>query len=129
MALFGRTLVWRAARQWSLGGNAVAGAMATLPAAGTQHSWRAALGAAAPATESLFAVPARTLKPGKSHRGARARFSRMPGATSLGGMFSRARAGKRHLNVHKTSSRLSRLSSPALVSRADASRIRKLMGV
>lgn len=60
--------------------------------------------------------------------GARARFTRTAGSRvgSLGEL-TRGRAGKRHLNLHKTGRRLARLGSPRGVSAADLPRVRRLM--
>lgn len=77
----------------------------------------------------VLARGARGLKPGKGHRGARARFSRAESFEDLVkyGPFIRGRAGKRHHAEQKTNRRLTRLSSPAGVSRSDLPRLRKLL--
>lgn len=66
-------------------------------------------------------------KPGKTHKGAAKRFTR---ATKYheSGLIYRSRQGASHLNIKKDSARRSRLSRPALVSKADRKRMITLLG-
>ncbi len=59
----------------------------------------------------------------KSHSGAKKRFK-----TTGSGKLTRRQANLGHLNAHKASTRLRRLSNPTDVSSADAKKIRKLLG-
>lgn len=81
-----------------------------------------------PLTTTFSQVPSRSLKSGKAHTGARARFSRTPSnrVDSLG-TLTRGRAGARHLNLQKSRRRLDRLSSAKGVSVSDMKRVRRLM--
>jgi ribosomal protein L35 len=90
----------------------------------TASAWR--FSAAPPAVP--LPAPHRSLKSGKAHTGARARFARTSprGAASLGEL-TRGRAGKAHLNLCKSGRRLTRLGSVRGVSAADLKRVRRLM--
>ncbi len=59
----------------------------------------------------------------KTHSGAKKRF-RVTGS----GKLMRQRAGKRHLNEHKSSRRTRRLSLDVPVAKADVKKARKLLG-
>ena len=59
----------------------------------------------------------------KSHRGAAKRFKITPT-----GKIKRRRAFMNHILEKKTSNRKRHLNSPALVSKADEKRIRRLLG-
>lgn len=74
------------------------------------------------ATECVGAV--RSLRAGKSHKGARARFRVCDKNDKL---IYRMNAGKNHFNLHKTSQRLKRLRKLSVVSRADYPRIMGLL--
>lgn len=79
----------------------------------------------------VLARGARGVKPGKGHKGARARFTLASSYKELAryGMFIRGRAGKQHNAGHKSNPRLERLSKPQGVSSADLPRLRKLMQI
>lgn len=66
-------------------------------------------------------------RPGKSHQGARARFTLSKNVAN-GGVIVRGRAGAAHLNLHKSGSRLRRLGRTTVVSKADHSRMLRLLG-
>lgn len=66
-------------------------------------------------------------RPGKVHQGAKKRFILGQGRDERRVIY-RHRAGKAHLNLKKSSSRLSRLSRPTVISRENVSRIMRLMG-
>lgn len=59
----------------------------------------------------------------KTHSGAKKRF-RVTGS----GKLMHARAGKAHLNEHKSSRRTRRLSVDSVLSPSDAKKARKLLG-
>ncbi|WP_298459726.1 50S ribosomal protein L35 [uncultured Cellulomonas sp.] len=59
----------------------------------------------------------------KTHSGAKKRFR-----ISGGGKVMREQAGTRHLLEHKSSRRTRRLSTDQVVSPADTSKIKKLLG-
>ncbi|CAL8972587.1 50S ribosomal protein L35 [Tessaracoccus sp. O5.2] len=59
----------------------------------------------------------------KSHSGAKKRFK-----TTGTGKLLRRQANLGHLNAHKPSTRLRRLSAPESVSAPDAKKVRKLLG-
>ena len=59
----------------------------------------------------------------KTHSGAKKRFK-----VTGNGQLKHKRAGKGHLNEHKSSTRTRRLGSPELVSAPDAKKMRKLLG-
>lgn len=72
-----------------------------------------------------MAATVRHLRAGKTHKGARARFRFDESNPKL---IWRMRKGKNHFNLSKTNSRLKRLASPTVVSKADFSRINRLLG-
>lgn len=84
-----------------------------------------------PQARSSFAgvLQIRTLmpKPGKTHKGAAARFTLVRGKENRDKII-RSRQGKSHLNLNKSSSRLSRLRRPATVSPEQLNVIKRLLG-
>ena len=60
----------------------------------------------------------------KTHSGAKKRFK----VTGTGKITHR-RAGKRHLNEHKSSRRTRRLDADAVLAKGDAKKVRKLLGI
>ncbi|MDO5049622.1 MAG: 50S ribosomal protein L35 [Actinomycetaceae bacterium] len=60
----------------------------------------------------------------KTHSGAKKRF-RVTGS----GKLMREKAGKRHLNEHKPSTRTRRLSRDQVVDKADQKNVRRLLGM
>lgn len=77
---------------------------------------------------SLFFQQVRTLmpRPGKTHKGAAARFVVGKGAMQKGLIF-RSRAGAAHLNTKKSSSRLRRLRQRTVVSREQVPAMMRLL--
>lgn len=66
-------------------------------------------------------------KPGKTNKAAQARFTPATGFHDQG-LIYRSRQGASHFNTKKDNSRRTRLKRPALVSKADRSRIVSLFG-
>jgi large subunit ribosomal protein L35 len=60
----------------------------------------------------------------KTHSGAKKRF-RVTGS----GKIMREKAGKRHLNEHKPSTRTRRLSRDEVIAKADEKNVRRLLGM
>ncbi|HHT41197.1 MAG TPA: 50S ribosomal protein L35 [Actinomyces sp.] len=60
----------------------------------------------------------------KTHSGAKKRF-RVTGS----GKIMREKAGKRHLNEHKPSTRTRRLSRDQVVAKADQKNVRRMLGM
>lgn len=66
-------------------------------------------------------------KPGKTSRAALKRFTPATGPYDKG-LIYRSQQGASHFNTKKDNSRRTRLKRPALVSKADQRRIRRLFG-
>lgn len=81
-----------------------------------------------PSSHLLFITQRRTVKPGKSHKGARARMLLKGGRSALATKaIERYRQGKQHLNEHKGRTRVKKLGKPTVVHKHDRKRVLRLL--